>query len=283
MDKERLALYLAVALAGGGLGVRIFNKINSSIQMRRLHDRLTRSNKRLSELGLGKPSKYITDKLKASLGVQTPIIRVRDKELAKALGVDNNAFYVQPNYAEPYAEILKPDPSYKKHGMVVMGDEDTFSDTVTLAHELGHSKDYQKGELPSFTTTAVGKTLGTLGTIGLGLFAHRPMNEYLTDKLGIIPGALGTTALIALPAVLTSYWANKRQAGAETRASNYAKEALATLTGKMRREGAKEGLDKDLDMALQTYTDSHKYQMIDDISRWVTLGGLNLGVQADVI
>ena len=275
-------LLIAGGIGLGGLAAKIINRIHTRRKFQKLHDTLTESNRRLADYGLGKPSRYITDKLKAVMGVETPIVRVKDKNMAEALGVTNNAFYVQPAFAEPYAKLLNPDPSYKQHGLVVMGDEDTFSDTVTLAHELGHSRDYKDNKLPNpFVSAGIG--LGGFMLSALAGLGSRNINKFITNASGNkLVGSLGTVAAITLPSLLATIWTGRRRLGAETRASDHAREALKKLTGKMRTEGAYGALDKDLTEALETYKTGANHEIIDDISDAVMSGG-GLGVVQSLI
>lgn len=267
-------LLIAGGIGLGGLAAKIINHIHTRKKFERLHDTLMESNRRLADYGLGKPSKYITDKLKAVMGVETPIVRVRDKNMAEALGVTNNAFYVQPSFAEPYAKLLNADPSYKQHGLVVMGDEDIFSDTVTLAHELGHSRDYKDDKLPNpFANAGIG--LGGFMLSALAGLGAKDINKFITSASGNkLVGSLGTVAAISLPSILATIWAGRRRLGAETRASEHAREALKKLTGKMRTKGAYEALDKDLTEALETYKTGANHEIIDNLSSAALAGGL---------
>ena len=267
-------LLIAGGIGLGGLAAQIINHIHTRKKFERLHNTLMESNKRLADYGLGKPSKYITDKLKAVMDVETPIVRVKDRNIAEALGVTNNAFYVQPAFAEPYAKLLNADPNYKQHGLVVMGNEDTFSDTVTLAHELGHSRDYKDDKLPSpYVNAGIG--LGGFMLSALtGLGFSKNINKYIANATGNkLAGSLGTAAIVALPSLLATVWTGRRRLGAESRASDHAREALKRLTGKMRTEGAYEALDKDLAEALETYKTGANHDIIDGIAETAMLGG----------
>lgn len=267
-------LLIAGGIGLGGLAAKIINHIHTRKKFERLHDTLMESNKRLADYGLGKPSKYITDKLKAVMGVETPIVRVKDRNIAEALGVTNNAFYIQPMFAEPYAKLLDADPSYKKHGLVVMGNEDIFSDTVTLAHELGHSRDYKDDKLPNPYANA-GISLGGFLLSGLTAFGAKDIQRFISKASGnSLVGSLGTTAAIALPAILATIWNGRRRIGAETRASDHAREALKKLTGKMRTEGAYEALDKDLNEALETYKTGANHDIINELTNTAIFGGI---------
>lgn len=273
-DSQTLQLALGGAAALGGLGWQIYNTIDGSKKINKALRSLQNYNGRIRNAGLSAADPNIVNLLKEEIKTKVPVAIITDKKKINELGIGNNAFFATPGVAKRFAKELN-DPSISeedvaKYGAVFMSDK--FGSLPILAHELGHAKDYEEGNLESPIVTGIGSLLGS----GLGIasmFAVPHLMSGFRHKYSWLPGAAGAASGLAIFA-LTNWWANRRTLGSETRASDKAKVAISRVAERLGKQKELNGADKMLDQAFSTYETRAKTDNKDIAARAIKYAGM---------
>lgn len=268
-DEQTILAALGGAAMLGGLGYSLYNKVKGMNEINAASAALSRYNNELKRLGLTVSDKELRDAIKKEIGASAPIAVVIDKKKAKELGVIDNAFYTTPGYfnKEELKELGVKGP-VDKTGVIVMSDNKAGSLPI-LAHELGHAKDYEEGNLSKPWVT----NLIRFGGLGLGIAGGILAPRYLRFN-NPYTALLTNVAATMLPIGLSSWWANRRTLGDERRASDKAKVALKAVGERLGKAYELRKSEKLLDKALSTYEIAANREARGHVAAAVRLPGL---------
>lgn len=273
-DSDMLKVALGGLAAVGGLGYGIYNQYSGSKKIDSALNSMKNYNGRIRNSGLSASDPDLIKLLKTEIGTKVPVAVVSDKDMIRDLGIGDNAFYVSPNdNAREYTDWID-DPTIKpkdvdKYGAVVLSDK--FGSLPILAHELGHAKDYEEGNLPNSTVTNIGSLLGT--GLGLAAFFGIPNLDIWRGHHPMTPVLTGAGSALAIAAI-TSWWRNRRVLGAESRASDKAKAAILRVAEKLNKQKELGNTDKLLDRAFSTYETAAKTERNSFLASALRYGGV---------